>query len=79
MIILHDVIIPKVGMGITEVEISKWEVKAGDVINKGDPLVEINTEKASTVLDSDFSGEVAEILFKPGDMVEVGSVICRIK
>jgi pyruvate/2-oxoglutarate dehydrogenase complex dihydrolipoamide acyltransferase (E2) component len=79
VIILHDVIIPKVGMGITEVEISKWEVKVGNVINKGDPLIEINTEKASTVLDSDFSGEVAEILFKPGDMVEVGSVICRIK
>ena len=76
---MHDVIIPKVGMGITEVEISKWEVKVGDVINKGDPLVEINTEKASTVLDSYFSGEVAEILFKPGDMVEVGTVICRIK
>ncbi len=42
-------------------------------------LVEINTEKASTVLDADFAGEVAEILFNPGDMVEVGTVICRIK
>jgi 2-oxoisovalerate dehydrogenase E2 component (dihydrolipoyl transacylase) len=79
VIILHDVIIPKVGMGITEVEISKWEVKVEDKINEGDPIVEINTEKASTVLDSGFSGEVVEILFKPGDMVEVGTVICRIK
>ena len=76
---MHEVIIPKVGMGITEVEISKWEVKIGDIINKGDPVVEINTEKASTVLDTEFAGEVAEILFKQGDMVEVGTVICRIK
>jgi len=76
---LHEVIIPKVGMGITEVEISKWEVKIGDKINEGDPIVEINTEKASTVLDADFAGEVAQILFNPGDMVEVGTVICRIK
>ena len=79
MITLHDIIIPKVGMGITEVEISKWEVKIGDIIDNGDPIVEINTEKVSTVLDSDFSGEVMEILFKPGDMVEVGTVVCRIK
>ena len=78
MIELNEVIIPKVGMGITEVEISKWEVKIGDRIKRGDPLVEINTEKASTVLDSDFEGEIIEILFKPGNMVEVGTVICRI-
>ncbi len=38
MINLHEVIIPKVGMGITEVEISKWEVKIGDEINEGDPV-----------------------------------------
>ncbi len=79
MIILHDVIIPKVGMGITEVEISKWEIKIGDKINVGDPVVEINTEKTVTVLDANSSGEVVEILFKPGDIVEVGTVICRIK
>ena len=57
----------------------KWEVKPGDKISQGDPVVEINTEKASAVLDSDFTGEIVEILFKPGDMVEVGTVICRIK
>jgi len=47
---LHEVIIPKVGMGITEVEISKWEVKIGDKINEGDPIVEINTERRAPFL-----------------------------
>jgi 2-oxoisovalerate dehydrogenase E2 component (dihydrolipoyl transacylase) len=76
---LYEVIIPKVGMGITEVEISKWEKKVGDTINKGDPLVEINTEKASAVIDSEYSGKVKEILYNEGDMVEVGATICIIE
>lgn len=75
---MHDFIIPKVGMGITEVEISKWLVNIGDIVNEGEPIVEINTEKVTTTLDSDIKGRIEEILFKPGDMVEVGSVICRI-
>lgn len=76
---MYEVIIPKVGMGITEVEISKWEIKVGETIQKGDPLVEINTEKASAVIDSEHSGTIKELLYNEGDMVEVGSVICVIE
>jgi pyruvate/2-oxoglutarate dehydrogenase complex dihydrolipoamide acyltransferase (E2) component len=76
---LYEVIIPKVGMGITEVEISKWEIKVGETIKKGDPLVEINTEKASAVIDSEYSGTIKELLYNEGDMVEVDSVICVIE
>ena len=75
---MHNFIIPKVGMGITEVEISKWLVKIGDIVNVGEPIVEINTEKVTASLESDTKGKIEEILFNPGDMVEVGNVICRI-
>lgn len=75
---MNEVVIPKVGMGITEVEISRWKVKPGDFIKKGEPIVEINTEKASAVIDAEYSGTVKELLYKEGDMVEVGVVICRI-
>ena len=76
---MYDFTIPKVGMGITEVEISEWKVKAGDKVNIGDEIVEIETEKASTVLESNVSGVIKEILCKDGDTVEVGKVVCRIK
>lgn len=76
---MYNFTIPKVGMGITEVEISEWKVKAGDKVNTGDEIVEIETEKASTVLESNVSGTVKEILYKDGDIVEVGKVVCRIK
>ena len=76
---MFDVVIPKVGMSVTEVEITKWKVKEGDKVNKGDEIVEIAMEKANTVLTSEVSGIVDEILFKEGDTVKVGEVVCRIK
>ena len=76
---MFELIIPKVGMGITEVEITEWKVKKGDKVNKGDEIVEITMEKATTVLTADVSGIIDEIMFKKGDTVEVGSTICKIK
>ena len=76
---MFDVVIPKVGMSVTEVDITKWKVKEGDKVNKGDEIVEIAMEKANTVLTSEVSGIVDEILFKEGDTVKVGEVVCRIK
>lgn len=75
---LYDVIIPVVGMGITEVQIVNWKVNIGDKIKKGDPVVEIEMEKASATLEAPGSGVVKETLFKAGDFVKVGDVICRI-
>ena len=70
--------IPKVGMGITEVEITKWEVNIGDKVKKGDPVIDISTEKASTILESDIDGTIDKILFEEGEMVSVGATICHI-
>lgn len=76
---MHDFVIPKVGMGITEVGIIEWRVGIGDKVKKQDPIVEIETEKAVVVLESDISGSVKEILYQNEDLVDVGSVICRIE
>ena len=75
---MYSEIIPAVGMGITEVEIISWKVKIGDKVNKGDLIVEIEMEKASAVLEASVTGVVKEILFKEGDIAEVGNVICKI-
>ena len=76
---MFEVIVPKVGMSVTEVEITKWKVKKGDKISKGDEIVEITMEKATTVLTTDVSGVIEEILFNEGDTVEVGNVVCKIR
>ena len=76
---LYDLIIPKVGMGITEVDLMNLRVKVGDKVIKGDIICQIEMEKASTELESEVSGIVEEVFFKVGDTIEVGSVVCRIK
>jgi pyruvate/2-oxoglutarate dehydrogenase complex dihydrolipoamide acyltransferase (E2) component len=75
---MYDFTVPKMGMDTTEVEILKWKVKVGDIIKKGDPIAEIEFEKATADIESDVAGSVEEILFKEGEIVKVGSIICRI-
>lgn len=76
---MYELMVPKMGMDTTEVEILKWLIKVGDKIKKGDPVVEVEFEKATTEVESEVSGTIEEILFKEGEIVDVGSVICRIK
>jgi pyruvate/2-oxoglutarate dehydrogenase complex dihydrolipoamide acyltransferase (E2) component len=76
---MYELTVPKMGMDTTEVEILKWMIKVGDNIKKGDPVAEIEFEKATTEIESEVSGVVEEILYKEGDIVNVGSVIARIK
>jgi pyruvate/2-oxoglutarate dehydrogenase complex dihydrolipoamide acyltransferase (E2) component len=76
---MYELTVPKMGMDTTEVEILKWMIKVGDSIKKGDPVAEIEFEKATTEIEAEVSGVVEEILFKEGDIVNVGSVIARIK
>jgi pyruvate/2-oxoglutarate dehydrogenase complex dihydrolipoamide acyltransferase (E2) component len=75
---MKNVVIPKMGMGTTEVEIMSWKVRVGDHVREEDPLVEIESEKTSIEIASDVNGVVVEILYKEGEDVPVGSVICRI-
>jgi pyruvate dehydrogenase E2 component (dihydrolipoamide acetyltransferase) len=78
-IVMYDFVIPKVGMGITEVEIVTWKVNIGDRVSEDDPVVEIDAEKGIVELKSDVAGVVKEIVCQNGDIVEVGSTICRIE
>ena len=76
---MFEVIVPKVGMSVTEVEITKWMVKKGDTVNIGDEIAEVTMEKASTVLTADVAGIIEEIMFNEGDTVQVGNAICKIR
>ena len=79
MVRVYDFTLPKLGQGDSEVEIMDFKVKIGDQVKKGDPIVEVETEKASTILESEINGVVTEISIKNGELVQVGTVLCRIK
>ncbi|QBS38319.1 2-oxo acid dehydrogenase subunit E2 [Thermaerobacter sp. FW80] len=67
--------LPDVGEGIHEGEIVRWLVKPGDRIQEDQPLVEVQTDKATVEIPSPVAGVVRELRAKEGDVVPVGSVI----
>src|SRR5512139_3720203 len=66
---------PDIGEGLTEGEIVKWLVKEGDSVKEGDPLVEVETDKALAEIPSPKTGVILKILGKEKEIVKVGQVI----
>jgi 2-oxoisovalerate dehydrogenase E2 component (dihydrolipoyl transacylase) len=71
--------LPDVGEGLTEAEIVTWKVAVGDTVTINQPLVDIETAKATVELPSPYEGTVVALLAEPGDVVDVGSSIITIE
>ena len=67
--------LPDLGEGIHEGEVLAVLVSAGDEIKEGDPILEVETDKAAVEIPSPYTGTVQEILVKPGDTIKVGDVL----
>jgi pyruvate/2-oxoglutarate dehydrogenase complex dihydrolipoamide acyltransferase (E2) component len=70
-----EIRIPKMGMSTVEVDILSVLVKPGDRVEVGQPLVEVESEKATFMVESDVAGTVAEVRVEEEDICEVGDVI----
>ncbi len=67
--------LPDLGEGLTEGEVARWLVQEGQEIAEDDPLVEVQTDKATVEIPSPASGKVARILVQEGEVVAVGTVL----
>jgi pyruvate dehydrogenase E2 component (dihydrolipoamide acetyltransferase) len=67
--------LPDLGEGIHEGEVVSVLVASGDEVKEGDPILEIETDKAAVEIPSPYTGRVEEIMVKPGDVVKVGDVL----
>ncbi|RYG09127.1 MAG: biotin/lipoyl-binding protein [Burkholderiales bacterium] len=76
---MHDIKIPKMGQSTVEVDLAKWLVKAGDRVEKGTVLAEVESEKVTLEIESDVAGVVDALLVGENEATEVGVVICRIQ
>ena len=65
--------LPDLGEGLTEGEVARWLVTEGQEIAEDDPLVEIQTDKATVEIPSPFAGTVLKILVAEGDIAPVGT------
>jgi pyruvate dehydrogenase E2 component (dihydrolipoamide acetyltransferase) len=72
------VIMPKVDMVMETGTFIEWLRQEGDRVEKGDPLFEIMTDKASIEIESPASGILAGVTAKPDDVIPVTEVIAYI-
>jgi pyruvate/2-oxoglutarate dehydrogenase complex dihydrolipoamide acyltransferase (E2) component len=65
--------LPDLGEGLTEGEVARWLVSEGQEIAEDDPLVEIQTDKATVEVPSPYAGTVLQILVGEGEIAPVGT------
>jgi pyruvate dehydrogenase E2 component (dihydrolipoamide acetyltransferase) len=73
-----DVTMPRLSDSMEEGTILKWLVSEGDEVQRGQEIVEIETDKANMMYESDTGGTLVEIVVGEGDTVPLGEVIARI-
>jgi 2-oxoglutarate dehydrogenase E2 component (dihydrolipoamide succinyltransferase) len=69
--------IPSPGESITEVEISQWMVKDGDIVSKDQTIAELDSDKATLDLPAEASGKIT-FKAQEGDTMLVGDIVCLI-
>lgn len=74
-----EVIMPKVGLDMEEGMITSWLKKVGDQVVAGEPLMEIETDKAVTEIEASVTGTLVEIVVPEGETVEIASVIAWVE
>ncbi|CAN5554180.1 hypothetical protein BH10BAC5_BH10BAC5_20720 [soil metagenome] len=72
-----EITMPKMGESIMEGTILKWHKQPGDKVERDETILEISTDKVDTEVPSPETGVITELLYKEGDVVEVGLVIAN--
>jgi pyruvate dehydrogenase E2 component (dihydrolipoamide acetyltransferase) len=70
-----DVVMPQMGESIFEGTITKWLKKAGDKVQRDEPLFEISTDKVDAEIPAPASGILQEIKVSEGNTVQVNTVV----
>ena len=73
-----DVVMPQMGVSVSEGTITKWLKQQGDQVEADEPLLEISTDKVDTEVPSPASGTLTQILVQEGETVEVGTKLAQI-
>ena len=73
-----NVLLPQWGMNMQDGVLLKWLKREGELVEEGEPLVEIETAKILSELEAPASGVLASILVSEGQTVDVGTVLAVI-
>ena len=73
-----QILMPKLGLTMTEGLVASWAVKPGDDVRAGDLLLVVETEKVASDVFADAAGRVEQILVAEGETVPVGTPVCAL-
>src|SRR6476659_6635312 len=74
----HTFTLPDLGEGVTEGEIARWLVSEGEVVAENEPIVEIQTDKATVEVGAPVDGVVLRIVVREGEFAAVGAALAVI-
>lgn len=72
------IVMPKAGNSVEECVLSKWRIKVGDTIRKGDIIADVETDKTSIEVEATEGGSVLALFAAEGDLVPVLTAICAV-
>ena len=75
---MPDFRLPDLGEGLTEAEIVTWHVHVGDTVTVDQPLVDVETAKATVEVPSPFAGLVSSLHAAVGEVVAVGAALITV-
>lgn len=78
-VLMPQLVMPKLGLTMTEGVLLEWHVGAGDEFRAGDMLFVVETEKVANEVQADIDGIIDELLVEEGDIVPVGMPLATLK
>lgn len=72
---MYEILMPKLGMDMTEGKVNRWLISEGQPVKKGDPIIEIETDKTVMEVEAGESGVLKEIRVKEENIVPPGEVL----
>lgn len=70
--------VPKLGMDMEEAEIVRWIVEEGAEVEKGDPVLEIDTDKVAYEIEANAAGTIQSLKGAAGEKIKVGATLAYI-
>lgn len=75
---MGELLMPKLGLTMTEGLLSEWHVAPGQCFSAGDILFTVETEKVANEVEAEADGVLAELLVAAGDTVAVGTAVAQL-
>jgi 2-oxoglutarate dehydrogenase E2 component (dihydrolipoamide succinyltransferase) len=75
---MSNIVVPQLGESVVEARVARWLKKAGDRVEVGEPVVELETEKIDLEVSAEKSGVIASIARQEGEDVKIGELLAVI-